>query len=89
MNVFDLRNRLIQDYALFVSSFVNIRDPKIREYVEAEFASGTLWPQALVQLNVSSEQGESVYESIGEGLTHEGCARVFQQVSDLFARGIE
>jgi len=89
MNIFNLRKRLIQDYASFVSSFVNIRDPKIREYVEEGFASGSLWPQALVQLNVSSEQGEPVYEPIGEGLIHEGCARVFQQVSDLFARGIE
>lgn len=53
MNVFDLRDRLIRDYASFVSSFVNIRDPKIRKFVEDEFASGTLWPRNLYEIRAN------------------------------------
>lgn len=34
MHVFDLRNRLISDYASYISSFIEIRDDRIREYVE-------------------------------------------------------
>jgi len=88
-DVFALRESLVSDYASFVSSFVNIRDPKIRQYVESEFASGTLWPQPLVQLNPSFERGETIDELVAQGLLHEGCSAVFRQGSDLLIRGIE
>lgn len=35
MEVFDLRNHLIGDYANFVRSFIAIRDGLIAEYVDA------------------------------------------------------
>jgi len=62
-DVFALRENLVSDYASFVSSFVNIR-----EYLESEFASGTLWPQPLVQLNPSFERGETIDELVAQGL---------------------
>ena len=89
INAFELRDQLIHDYASFVSSFVNIRDATIREYVESEFASGTLWPQPLLQLNPSFERGESIDELIEVGTLHERCASVFRQKTDIHDRGEE
>lgn len=34
MNVFDLREQLVRDYSSYIASFINIRDPRIREYVD-------------------------------------------------------
>lgn len=86
-DVFVLRESLARDCASFVSGFINIRDPKIREYVEGEFASGTLWPQPLVQLNPSFQRGESVDELVAQRLLHQGCASVFCRKQDLHDRG--
>ena len=60
MNIFDLRNKLIHDYALFVSSFVKIRDSQIWQFVEEQFASGALWPDPLLQLNPSFKYGATI-----------------------------
>lgn len=51
MNVFELRNRLIEDYRAYVTSFVSIRDPRIQERVEEDLAEGLLWPEPRVGLN--------------------------------------
>ena len=42
MNVFDLRDALIDDYADYISSFIRIRDPKIREVVDESINRGLL-----------------------------------------------
>ena len=34
MNIFDFRNRLIGDYASYIKSFIQIRDPYISYYVQ-------------------------------------------------------
>jgi len=36
MDVFDLRNRLVEDYARYTSSFIKIADPRIEDMVEWE-----------------------------------------------------
>jgi len=89
VNVFHLRDQLIHDYASFVSSFVNIRDAKVREYVESEFAAGTLWPEPLIQLNPSFERAETVDELIAEGILHEGCSRIFRRKTSPIDSGKE
>ena len=55
MNVFDLRQRLVDDYADYTRSFVVIRDERIRERVDRELGEGLLWPQPIVQLNPACE----------------------------------
>jgi len=59
-NIFDFRDRIIDDYASYVNSFLQIRDPAIREYVQKQMMEGALWPEPLIQLNPLFEQGESV-----------------------------
>jgi hypothetical protein len=57
MNVFDLRDNVIEDYRTCAESFVNIRDEEIRDLVHSELDRQVLWPGALVQMNPSYEWG--------------------------------
>lgn len=37
MNIFEFRSQLIDDYASYINSFIQIRDSRIRQYVEQKF----------------------------------------------------
>jgi ATP-dependent helicase YprA (DUF1998 family)/very-short-patch-repair endonuclease len=87
VNVFNLRNRLIDDYAQYVRSFIHIRDPRIRAYVEGELTEGLLWPEPLIQLNPSFASGEWIDELVGAGVLHEECRRVFRIKNDPKSEG--
>jgi hypothetical protein len=43
MDVFELRNRLVEDYASYTRSFIKISDERIREKVDAALNEGALW----------------------------------------------
>jgi hypothetical protein len=58
MDVFALRDRLIQDYAAYVGGFIEIRDDLIQRFVEDRFAAAELWPEPLIQLNPALDLGE-------------------------------
>ncbi len=49
MDVFRLRDRVIHDYAEYVRSFVQIREPRLRDFVEQSLRDEALWPQPLIQ----------------------------------------
>jgi hypothetical protein len=49
MDVFEFRDRLVSEYERFTRSFVRIRAPDIKSYVEAEYAAGRFWPAPMVQ----------------------------------------
>lgn len=82
MNVFDLRNNLIKDYQNYIKSFIQIKDLKIREYVNHELAGGLLWPDALIQLNPAFQPGRTIDELVYEGLLHSQCSAIFRRKSD-------
>ncbi|MFC6619270.1 DEAD/DEAH box helicase [Deinococcus radiophilus] len=78
MNIFELRQEVIDQYASYVSSFVHIRDRDIRDYVDGQMQSGVFWPEPLVQLNPNFTSGGSVASLVAEGLLHPQCAELFQ-----------
>jgi ATP-dependent helicase YprA (DUF1998 family)/very-short-patch-repair endonuclease len=78
MHVFDLRDKLIEDYSRFVRSFINIRDERIANYVSRELQNGALWPEPLVQLNPAFEPGETVDELVASGIIHSECGKIFR-----------
>lgn len=82
MNVFDLRSQLVEDYASYIESFIQIRDKRIRDYVEKQLASGLLWPEALIQLNPAFEPGHWADELVDEGILHRVCKEVFRRKND-------
>lgn len=78
MDAFAIRNQLIEQYAEYVRSFIEVRDERMHDYVEDVLKSGTLWPQPLIQLNPAFERGESIKELIGEGVLHPECDSIFR-----------
>jgi len=82
MDVFKLRNKLIQDYERYVNSFINIRDERIKGKVQEEFNQGLLWPEPLIQLNPSFEKGKWIDELIEERILHPECSRIFRIKGD-------
>ncbi len=41
MDVFKVRDRLVEDYRSYVGSFIRIRDGRIREHVDRSLAEGS------------------------------------------------
>src|SRR5712691_2025622 len=79
MNIFDFRNQLIDDYASYIKSFIQIRDAQIGNYVRQKLQEGVLWPEPLIQLNPLFERGESIDELVAQGVLHRECARIFRK----------
>ncbi len=77
MDVFDLRDQLVTDYAQYVRSFINIRDGRIGDTVEQKLQEGALWPEPLIQLNPAFEPGASVPDLVERQTLHTECHRVF------------
>ena len=77
MDVFRLRNQLIDDYASFISSFIEIRDPRIREQVRDEVAQGLLWPDPLIQLNPGFEPASTIDELVNANVLDARCREIF------------
>ncbi len=42
MNIFEFRDRLIDDYASYIKSFIQIRDPHIHSFVQRQLQQGML-----------------------------------------------
>ncbi len=78
-SIFDFRDQLIDDYASYVNSFLQIRDPAIEDYVQKQMAQGALWPEPLIQLNPLFEQGESLDALVAEGVLHSECVHIFRK----------
>ena len=82
MNVFDFRDRLVADYAAYVTSFISIRDPRIRERVDQDLAEGLLWPEPSIGLNPSFAKGGWIDDLVAEGVLHSECSRIFRVKRD-------
>ncbi len=78
MDVFHLRDAVIQDYAEYVRSFVQIRDLRIDGFVEKSLKAEVLWPQPLIQLNPSFEPGGWVDDLVDQGSLHPDCRKIFR-----------
>ena len=57
-------NRLIGDYASYIQSFIQIRDPQISDYVQQKLQEGVLWLEPLIQLNPLFAR--RIYRSTGD-----------------------
>ena len=78
MDVFNLRNRLVKDYAAYTRSFIKISDERINKRVEEELDRGALWPDPLLQLNPTFSPGGTIDNLIDEGLLHPECSKIFR-----------
>ncbi|HOG26889.1 MAG TPA: DEAD/DEAH box helicase [Candidatus Cloacimonas sp.] len=77
MNIFELRDKIIEEYSSFVNGFINIKDSKASNYVLDKINKGLLWPDPLVQINPFFTLGESVKELVSQGFLHPDCEKIF------------
>ena len=87
MDVFELRDSVIADYAAFVQGFLNIRDQRIRNTVEESLKDGFLWPEPWLSLNPRFKPGGSVDALVGTGAVHPACAQAFRIGKDSDPNG--
>ncbi len=78
MDVFELRNRLLDDYRRYATSFMRFRDERIRTYVEEALDSGKLWPHPKIGLNPAFESGGTIDDLVAERLLHSRNRGIFR-----------
>ena len=86
MDVFGLRENLIDAYSEYASSFIRIRDELIKDKVTYSLKQGQYWPKPLIQLNPRFDNGDTVPAAIAEGLLHTDCERIFLRDKDAGGR---
>jgi len=78
VDVFQLRDSVIDDYQGFIQGFLHIRDKRIRDVVEQTLADGLLWPEPWLSLNPKFTVSGTVEGLVTSGLLDPECARVFR-----------
>ena len=78
LDVFALRDSVVDEYKRFATSFTTIRAPDIREQVEAIYAEQRYWPEPLIQVNPSYKRSTDVGALAANGVVDPGCADIFR-----------
>ena len=78
LDVFALRDSVVDEYKLFATSFTTIHAPDIKEQVAAIYAEDRYWPEPLIQINPSYKQPTDVGTQVAKGVLHPGCAEIFR-----------
>ena len=48
IDIFNIHQKIMDDYKHFVGSFINIKDEKIKKIVGTEINQGKFWPELLM-----------------------------------------
>ena len=78
LDVFALRDSVVDEYKRFATSFTTIRARDIREQVEAIYAGNRYWPEPLIQINPSYKRSTDLGALAAAGVVDPGCADVFR-----------
>lgn len=81
LDVFSLRDTVVEEYKQFATSFTTIHDEDIQRQVEAIYAEGRYWPEPLIQINPSYRRTKSVDQLAADGTLHRTCAEIFRTAS--------
>jgi superfamily II DNA/RNA helicase len=78
MDVFALRDAVVDEYRSFATSFTKIHAADIREQVGAIYAQSRYWPEPLIQINPNYRRTTSVKELVADGALDPLCAEIFR-----------
>jgi len=81
MNIFETHRKIVDDYAGYIRSFINIADLEIATKVEASLAEGRLWPQPLLHFNPAYNRAGKVEALIENNLLHDDFRHIFEGYS--------
>ena len=77
LDVFRLKDSVVSEYRDYLQSFVQVLDPRIDQYVAEMLNRGTLWPEAVLQLNPAFEMDLTLGQLADQGLLTEETAKFF------------
>jgi superfamily II DNA/RNA helicase len=83
-DVFRLRDQVVGEYRHYFASFVNINDQRLNGYVEEQLEQGTLWPDAVLQLNPSFAPARTLQELADAEVIRPETARFFGPTLRLY-----
>ena len=78
LDVFALRDSVVDEYKRFATSFTTIHAPDIREQVEDIYAGNRYWPEPLIQINPSYKRSTDIGTLVANGVLHPGSADIFR-----------
>ena len=78
LDVFSLRDSVVEEYKRFATSFTTIHAQDIRAQVEAVYAQERYWPEPLIQINPNYKRSTDVGTLAAAGVVEPGCAEIFQ-----------
>src|SRR5690606_15583324 len=78
MDVFSVHGELIKHYSEYTSSLVQVRDPRIADYLKQEKEQKLRWPDPWLSLNPSFASGGTVAELVDEGVLRPECGLFFR-----------
>src|SRR6516164_7910549 len=82
MDVFGVRDRLIEDYRDFTGSFVDIHDKSIADHVRDRMDRGYQWPDPWLSLNPNFASGGTITDLVAKRLLEPECERIFRLKDD-------
>ncbi len=77
LDPFALNNQARETYEQYLRATVNMAEPRLREFVDAELSRGLLWPDPYLQISPKFTPGISLGELAGKGKIHPRTAHFF------------
>lgn len=78
LDVFSLRDSVIEEYKRFATSFTTIHAGDIRQQIEAIYAENRYWPEPLIQINPNYKRSTDVERLVKDGTLEPVCADIFR-----------
>lgn len=82
MDVFSLREAVVEDYKSFTGSFVQPRDEDIRRFLDERLTNSDQWPDPWLSLNPSFASGGTPKQLADAGSLDRGCEPIFRVKKD-------
>ncbi len=77
MDVFNLRDTVVNEYRDFATSFTTIFSQDIKNQVDAIYAQNRFWPEPLIQVNPNYKVTTSVGDQVIKKVLHPLCEKIF------------
>jgi len=84
MDILNFHKKLINNYKAYIQNFLNIKDPRILDFVDSEIDNKKLWPEPLVQFNPTFEKGRPLSALVKEGHLHIELDNIFSGIRFLY-----
>lgn len=79
MNILNVHSKIIDDYATYTQSFIDIADDAIRTAVHDELAGKRFWPDPLLQFNPAYQKAGRIDALAAQGFLHPQMGAIFSK----------